>query len=100
MLYILHLTEEAEVILNNLIPYFQYKFGDNTLLYFTKSTKNKAKKDRSDAKKNRVVYATDLYLEEEEVDKLGFKEAKSFIGSQKERIALAKNLILIELNWE
>ena len=84
-----YLAKEAEIILNNLILYFQYYFGNETLLYFTDSAEKEAKNDRWDTENNRVVSAMELYLEEEE-DRLGFEKAKSFITNLKERIALMK----------
>ena len=85
-------------MLNNLILYFVYTYGNDTLLYFTKSVKKEVKDNKQDSTNNRVVCMTDLYLEEEEEDVLGFQEAKSFIDSQKKLIAQAKNSIIYGLS--
>ena len=46
ILYMPYLTEEVKIILNDLIPYFQYHFGNKALLYFTNSVKKEAKDNR------------------------------------------------------
>ena len=102
MLYIPYMAEEAEIILKNLILYFQYKYGEEVLLYFTESVKKEAQEDNWDEKNQRVVYPTDLYIEEEEEDKVGFKEAQVFITNQKLLIeeAKRKSILRLELGQE
>jgi len=43
VLYMPHLAEEAEIMLNNLIPFLQHKYSNEVSLYFTKTAKMKLK---------------------------------------------------------
>ena len=57
---------------------------------FTEDVKKKAKEDQQDAENKRVVCTTNIYIEKEEEDDLGFKEARIFIDNQKKLIEEAK----------
>ena len=73
ILYMLHMAEEAELMLNNLIPYLQYEYGDEVLEYFTEAAKKEAKDYCWDKENQKVICATNIYTEEEEIDKLGIE---------------------------
>ena len=45
VLYIPYLIEEVEIMLKNLIPYFNHKYGKEALLYFTNLVKKEAQED-------------------------------------------------------
>ena len=75
-----HLEEEAELMMQNLLPYMRHVYGDEVLPYFTSSVIAIAKDDKWDPVENRVICSIDTNAEmEEEDDFLGFKEAKEFI---------------------
>ena len=91
VLYMPHVVTEVELILNNLIPYLKHEYGEEVLEYFTKAAKKEASEDYWDKKNNRVVCATDMYLEEEGDNDLGIEEVRVFISNQKKRIEEVKN---------
>ena len=78
-----HVASEVELILNNLLPYLQHKYGDEVREYFTESAKRDSKDDCLDEENKQVVCEIDMYLEEEEEDELGLEEARVFITNQK-----------------
>ena len=79
VLFILHLTEEAEIMMNNLILYFVHEFGEEALLYFTNEEKKDAKDDNWDMETKRVVCITDEYLEKKVEDNISLGEAQVYI---------------------
>ena len=83
MLYMPYIVEEAELMINNLLLYLKYKYRYRVLEYFTDIAKKEAREDRQNEENKQVIYATDLYIEEEVEDMLGFKEVKLFINKQK-----------------
>ena len=68
-----YIASEAEIMLNNLIPYLQYQYSEEVLQYFTKEAKWNAKDDSWDKETKRMVCLTDKYIEEEEEEELGLE---------------------------
>ena len=48
VLYMHHVATEAELILNNLLPYLKYEYRDEALEYFTNTMKKEAKEEKED----------------------------------------------------
>ena len=46
ILYMPHIASEAELILNNLLPYLLHEYGEEVLMLFTEDTKKEAKDDK------------------------------------------------------
>ena len=90
VLYILYVATEVKLILNNLLPYLKYEYGDEILEYFMEAAKKESKDDQWDEENNRMVCTTDIVLEEEGEDELGLEEVKVFINNQKKRMKEAK----------
>lgn len=81
-----HIEEEAFLMMNNLIPYLKWKYkSDDVLLYFTEAEKEGAKHDKWDEATKRVVCLVDENAEnfEDDVDDVGYSEAKAFLEERK-----------------
>ena len=86
-----YLVEEVEIMLKNLVLYFNHKHGEEALLYFTNLAKKEAQEDNWDKENQWIVCSTNLYIKEEEENEVGFEEAQVFIINQKLLIEEAKN---------
>ena len=87
-----HLEEEAELMMNNLLPYLRHVYGDDILPYFTSATKDIALDDKWDPVENRVICAIDANAEmDEEEDILGFNEAKKFVADKNAKSTTTKS---------
>jgi hypothetical protein len=64
-IYMPHLADEAEIMMQNLLTFLRHKYGDDILLYFTKEAKEEAQGDKWNSKNNRVLCATDKFIEED-----------------------------------
>ena len=64
-IFLFHLANKAELIIHNLLPYLCYYHSDKVLLYFTKKVKEEALEDGWDESQNRVIFATNVFLEED-----------------------------------
>ena len=49
----------------NLIPYFSYKYEEESKLYFSNEALEDVKEDGWDEKTKRVIYVTNKFIEEE-----------------------------------
>ena len=58
----LHLADEAELMMQNLLIFLRHKYGDNILLYFLEEAKEEVSGDKWDSGHNRIVYATDEFI--------------------------------------
>ena len=76
-------VKEAELMMYNLIPYFLYKYGEQSKLYFSSEALEDAKEDGQDKETKRVIYITDEFIEEDFEDDIGLEGAQSFIEANK-----------------
>ena len=78
-LFIPQLVQEAEIMMNNLIPFLKHKYGEEVLLYFTEEVKQEALEDRWDDINKRIICAIDECLEEDLEDDIGLVDAQSYL---------------------
>ena len=82
------LEEEADLMMNNLLPYLRHEYGDEVMDYFTSDAKEIAKDDKWDPISQRVICAVDRNAEmDDEDDDLGFAEAVKFLNDKEEEKA-------------
>ena len=58
----LYVVEEAELIMNNLIPYLNYLYGNYIGLYFIDTAKMASKDDSWDNEQGCIIYTTNLFM--------------------------------------
>jgi hypothetical protein len=56
------MVEEAELIMNNLIPYLNYLYGNHIGLYFIDTAKMASKDDSWDNEQGCIIYTTNLFM--------------------------------------
>ena len=76
----------------NLYTFLKHKYGEEVDLYFAEMAKQEAEGDKWDSDNNRIICATDEFIEEEEVDDIGLG-AKAFLENQKAQIEVAKGVV-------
>ena len=67
-------------MMKNLLIYLRHKYSDDILLYFTKEAKEEVKDNKQDDTNKRIIYTTDKFIEEEEIDEIGLSRAQSFVN--------------------
>ena len=79
-LYVLYLTEEAELMIKNLVTYLYHVNRDKIFDYFIEEAREEVQRDKQDAENNRIVCATNEFTEEEELDDIGLEGTQKFLS--------------------
>ena len=89
-LFMLQLAQEAEIMMNNLIPYLKHQNGEKILRYVIEEAKQEAEKDGQNKENKRVICATDEFLEKELEDNIGLIDTQSYLEVRKKEMEEAQ----------
>ena len=89
-LFMLQLAQEAEIMMNNLIPYLKHQNGEKVLRYVIEEAKQEAEKDGWNKENKRVICATDEFLEKELEDNIGLIDTQSYLEVRKKEMEEAQ----------